>query len=91
VLILEIIEDYEDADAEKLSGICSALDATSEEKIRAVADTLWTKKVAQKKVPTKEPSLKPYSGTTVGGTEDLSHLTARQKIERGLKEKAKSK
>lgn len=63
VLILGIAEDYEGAGAEKLSSICSTLNATSEEQIRKVADTLWTKKTVE--LPETSPAV--YSGMTEGG------------------------
>lgn len=80
VLILEIVEDYESADAEKLSAICSTLNATSEEQIRKVAETLWTKKPE----PTTPP-IATLTGTTEGGRPDYSGLSATKKIELGLK------
>uniref|UniRef100_A0A6H1ZJL8 Scaffolding protein n=1 Tax=viral metagenome TaxID=1070528 RepID=A0A6H1ZJL8_9ZZZZ len=83
VLILEIVEDYENGDLDKLKSLCEILEAKSEEQIRRVAETLWTKKAAEPSKPATPP-VKPYSGVTDGGVEDSSNLSPREKIDKGI-------
>ena len=76
VLVLEIVEGYKDADAEKLTNAIVGFETTfgikvtSDEQIRKVADTLWTKK------ETETP--KGFSGVTEGG----GTLTEQDKLNR---------
>lgn len=89
VKILEIVEDYESADADKLSDICITLNANSEEQIRKVADTLWTKKTPEPAEPATPP-VKPYSGITSGGSDNLGSMPPKERLkeaDRRLREK----
>lgn len=85
ISIWEIATEFDSGDAVKLKDLCDIFQASSEEQIRRVADTLWKKKLVE-----PSPSVKPYSGMTSGGTEDLSNLSPREKIDKGL-EKLKKK
>jgi len=93
--ILEIVEGYENGDADRLGDAITTFETTfgikvtSDEQIRKVADTLWTKKATGPPKP-EVPPLKPFSGTTDGGSEDTSNLSPREKIELGI-EKLKKK
>ena len=55
------------------------LGATSEEQVEAIAEMIGSKEV--------KPSLKPDSGMTRGGGQDLSSLSGRKLIEKGLEKK----
>ena len=76
VLIHEIVEDYKDADASRLMGICTLLNTKSEEQIRKVADTLWAKGT----IEPETPSLVPYSGKNEGGRKILGDLPPRERL-----------
>ena len=73
VLILEIVEDYEGATPDKLTDICTTLNIKSDEQIRKVADTLWSKKTTESS-ESEVPSVKPFSNKTTGGTSSLADL-----------------
>ena len=62
ITIWQVAEEYGNPDdlVDKLADLCGTLEAVTEEKIRAVAQSLWGKKPAI-------PSVKPYSGVTSGG------------------------
>ena len=79
----EIAAKYEGGDAAKLVTLCKTFGANTEEEITKVADTLWQKKVADPNAP-GTPPLKPFSGKTTGGAEDLSDLSPREKIQKGI-------
>jgi len=77
VLILEIAEGYEGASAEKLTALCSTFNATSDEQIRKVADTLWGKKTT---VIPETPPVTPFSGKTQGGSDNLANLPPAERV-----------
>ena len=64
----QIAEDYEGGDGGKLKSLCETLGTATEEKIRAIADTLWNKKGVIPATPgATVQSSKPYTGVTGGG------------------------
>ena len=65
VAIWEITTEYKGGDAVKLKELCDIFQASSDEQIRKVADTLWGKIATE---PLVSSSSKPYSGRTSGGT-----------------------
>lgn len=65
VTIWDITSKYEGGDPVRLKGLCDIMEASSEEQIQKVAETLWSKKTPDTP-PT--PPVKPYSGMTSGGT-----------------------
>lgn len=75
--IWEIASEYETGDPVKLKDLCDTFTATSEEQIRKVADTLWTKKPTEPVTPEVPPVI-PYSGKTEGG----GQLTEQDKLDR---------
>ena len=78
VSITKIVEEFEGGDFDKLKGLCETFNSSSEEQIRKAAETLWGKKFVP---PASEtPPVKPYSGMTSGGQEDLSKLSPDEKI-----------
>jgi len=88
VSITKIVEEYEGGDFDKLKGLCETFSAYSEEQIRKAAETLWSKKFIPPVTETPPvPPVKPYSGMTSGNRKDYSGLSARQKIEEGLKQR----
>jgi len=86
--IWEVSTEYENGDPVKLKELCSIFNATTDEQRRKVAETLWPKKPEAPKEPVPVGQ-KPYSGVTRGGQEDLSGLSPREKIERGIANKKK--
>ncbi len=76
-----IVEEYVDSDLTKLKDLCEILEATSEEQIRKVAETLWLKKPSA--APTADPS-KPYTGVTHGGGIDFKTLSPAEKTKVSL-------
>lgn len=85
IAIWETAGNYDGGSPVKLKDLCDLMEATSEEQIVAVAETLWAKKGKG----TETSPLKPFTGRTSGGAEDLSGLSPRKKIERGLIEQSK--
>jgi len=88
--VFEISEEYvdesgKDIKPERLKALCEKAGQTKREDIQALADVLWAKKGKE-----KVPVLEGDSGVTSGGSENLSGLSPRQKIERGLKKQTKS-
>jgi len=89
ITIWDVASEYEGGDAVRLKALADTVEATTEEKIREVANILWKPKgETERKEPEKE-TLKPYSGYTEGGAKDTSGLSATQKIALGLKEGSK--
>ena len=66
ISIWEVAAEYQGGDPVKLKDLCSTFNATSDEQVRKVADTIWTKTEVKK--PEGEP-LKIDSGNTRGGGE----------------------
>ncbi len=85
VIIQKVVEEYEGGDFVKLKGLCESFNVSSEEQIRTAADTLWSGKFVPPAPET--PAVKPYSGMTSGGKEDLSNLSPDEKIMYGLTHK----
>ncbi len=88
ITIWEIATTHEGGDPVKLKDLCETFGANTEEEIVKVAGTLWAKKTASPNAPKTQP-LKPFSGRTTGGVLDIDGLSAKEKIEEGLKEKTK--
>lgn len=84
ITVFEVAAEYESGDAVKLKELCETFEAKSDEQIRKIADTLWTKKAAESLKPATPP-LKPYSGITEGGGLDFSKLTPDEKIKESLR------
>jgi len=85
VSITKIVEEFEGGDFDKLKGLCETFNSSSEEQIRKAAETLWSGKFVSPAPET--PPVKPYSGMTSGGQEDLSKLSPDEKIRYGLTHK----
>jgi len=66
ISIWEMSAEYENGDPVRLKDLCDTFEAKSEEQIRKVADTLWTKKAAE---PIEPSLLHPFKSETVGGGE----------------------
>ena len=79
ILIQGIAEGYENADAGRLTELCSTLDITTEERIRKVADTLWSPKGQEPSMP-EFPPMKADSGKTSGGSTNLGSLPPRERV-----------
>jgi len=83
LLATQIAEDYENGDSARLARIADKLADKSEATIREIADSLWTKKQADK--PPEPP--KPFSGVTSGGAGKLTfnqikNMTPDEKVKR---------
>lgn len=85
VLILEIAEEYENADAEKLTNLCETLGAKTEEQIKKIAETLWAKKEGAP----ESPLMKPDSGVTRGGSFNWRELSPDEKVKYALEHSKK--
>ncbi|MDD4985778.1 MAG: hypothetical protein PHQ43_08320, partial [Dehalococcoidales bacterium] len=81
--VSKIAGEYEGGDEAKLKSLTGIANATTEEAIRKIADTLWTKKAQQN----EQQNIKPDPGTTNGGGVDTSKMSARELIVHGLKKK----
>jgi hypothetical protein len=84
--IRKLAGEHEGGDPAKLTELCNKLGVTGDDKIAALADTLWPKKTA---APLPAQVTNPDSGVTSGGSEDLSQLSPREKIEKGLEQSRK--
>lgn len=65
IALWDISAEYESGDPVRLKDLCDVFNATSEEQMRKVAETVWAKKLPQ---PVAPPVIVPYSGMTRGGT-----------------------
>jgi vacuolar-type H+-ATPase subunit I/STV1 len=83
ILILEIIEDYDDANATKLIKLCEKAKAITEEDIREIADELFTKKPT----PGKGKVLNVDSGVNRGEHSSLEGLSNRELLKRAYSSK----
>jgi len=79
VAILGIAEEYEGVDAAKLTALCTTLNLKSEEQIRQAADTIWARKGTMPESPAT-PSMKPYSGVTSGGSDNLGGMSPAERV-----------
>ncbi len=85
--VSKVAADYEGGDEAKLKSLAGIANATTEEAIRKIADTLWT----QKAQDTQQQNIKPDPGTTNGGGTDYSKMTSSQLIAKGLELEKKQK
>lgn len=80
-------EDRQAEIADRLIDLTKSLDATTEDKIHAIAETLYGQ-VGDGEV--SPPSPRPFTGGTSGGGMDTDTLSPREKIEYGLKNPKKT-